>query len=317
MPGPTQKLDVSLIDASLAVRHHNPTTGLVGAWEYHPLCSIVSITGQIFEDFALLDTNTMQKRHRYPHTDMSRLIIKTEGNTQPILDVDLSDITNQAAWLPNLAGIEVAKADINLWIYNACGGAAGAAAATGPANSLERDALSANDSLFEKTGGLAVDNDIAFAGYAVNDAVVLTFDKNNRGLNVNQANLALDEDEVLNHVGATDSNYKMSDTFMSTVISEDGTEVKASAGNIYGWNIINPSTEVVYVKFYDSLLEPTTTSETPVLILMVPAEGSVFQEPNVRQQDFANGIWVSSNQVLADAGGSAPSVPTYVEARYK
>lgn len=114
--GPTQKLEVSFIDKSIAIRLLNPNTGIPGQWEYHPVCNLVSLTGQSYIDFGKLDTATMQRKHRYPHNNMTRIIIETNGTHQADIDFDVADVVNQPTWTADPVGIAKAKSDINLWI---------------------------------------------------------------------------------------------------------------------------------------------------------------------------------------------------------
>ena len=124
MAGPNQKIEVDFIDKSIALRMSNTVTGVTGNWEYHPVCNVVSITGQLFPNFANINPATNQRAHRYPHDDMARIIIEMNGVHQLDIDFDLNDVTNQAGWTVDAAGVEQAKADINAWIAQ-CGSGSG------------------------------------------------------------------------------------------------------------------------------------------------------------------------------------------------
>ena len=58
----------------------------------------------------------MQREHRYPHNNMTRVIIETNGTHQLDIDFDVADVTNQPGWTADAAGVAQAKSDINTWI---------------------------------------------------------------------------------------------------------------------------------------------------------------------------------------------------------
>lgn len=61
---------------------------------------------------------------------------------------------------------------------------------------------------------------------------------------------------------------------LSVGTSGDATNVKASAGQLYGWYISNTNAAPAYVKFYNSASAPTAGSGTPVLRIAVPGSSS-------------------------------------------
>lgn len=78
-------------------------------------------------------------------------------------------------------------------------------------------------------------------------------------------------------------------------------EVKASAGNLLGWNIINPNGTAIYVKFYDiEAADVVVATDAPKLTIMVPANGTVYIAPNAIQQEFETAISVRSCTGIAD-----------------
>ena len=89
--------------------------------------------------------------------------------------------------------------------------------------------------------------------------------------------------------------------------------------NIRGFNIINPNSSDVYVKFYDALAANVTVgTTTPILTLLVPANGSVF-EPFESQKVvafFNTAITLAAVTGLADSSTTAPSTAIHVSIQY-
>lgn len=119
----TQKLEVALIDKSIALTYIDANSGAKQT-EYHPVCRIVSITGNVQIGFGARDPQTNQQKNRYRFVDMLRVIVELDGQHQPDIDFDLNQVTNQAGWTLDEAGVNQAIADINAWAA-LCGGVAG------------------------------------------------------------------------------------------------------------------------------------------------------------------------------------------------
>lgn len=84
------------------------------------------------------------------------------------------------------------------------------------------------------------------------------------------------------------------------------------ANNLYAWNLINPNTSKVYVKFFDDPIGDTSGLAT--LILEVPASGSVvFQSPGIFQA-FATGLTIVCHSSVSGTG--APTSPIYASIGY-
>lgn len=104
-------------------------------------------------------------------------------------------------------------------------------------------------------------------------------------------------------------------TFRSLLVDTDEVEVKATAGNLYGWNIINRIASTIYVKFYNSS-SVTPASDVPILTLMVPASGSVFQEPNCIQINFSTALSVRAVTGITDTDTTDPGTLPIIELKY-
>lgn len=105
----------------------------------------------------------------------------------------------------------------------------------------------------------------------------------------------------------TASNTNAPDNVRITNLTNTAQAVKASAGNLYGWNIINPNATAVYVKFYNIAAASVTVGTSAVaLTLMIPAQGSVYLEPSCIQQYFSTAISVACTLNLADNDNTDP-----------
>lgn len=102
-----------------------------------------------------------------------------------------------------------------------------------------------------------------------------------------------------------------------TNLSNAAQGVKAAPGNILGWNIINPNASAVYVKFYDKAFTSVNpASDIPTLTLMVPSNGSVYQEANCVQQQHAAAISVRATTLLIDTDITAPATNLTINVKY-
>jgi hypothetical protein len=85
-----------------------------------------------------------------------------------------------------------------------------------------------------------------------------------------------------------------------------GTNVKGSAGQVYGWYICNNATAARFVKLYDKATAPTVGTDTPVMTLEIPASSAA----NVSFPfgiAFTNGIGIGATTGVADNNSGAPS----------
>lgn len=104
----------------------------------------------------------------------------------------------------------------------------------------------------------------------------------------------------------------------NTSLSNSPVAVKASSGSLWGWNLINSNNAVVYVKVYDETVVSTTVGTTaPVMVLMVPANGSVYMNPSESQLINVTAITIACVTGISDSSTSAPAAPIYIEMSYK
>jgi hypothetical protein len=105
--------------------------------------------------------------------------------------------------------------------------------------------------------------------------------------------------------------------YRNTALLASVQTIKATKGNIYGLNIINPNNSIVYVKFYD-ISTVTLGTTTPVETIAVPPLGVYNVEPidcvfSYFQTDSIKVVAVTG---LADSSITAPAVGVLFEAKY-
>lgn len=112
------------------------------------------------------------------------------------------------------------------------------------------------------------------------------------------------------------------DNYRNTALSSTDVQVQiASTGGVpvRGFNFINPNSTEVYVKFYDALATNVTVgTTTPVLTLMVPSNGSVFEayDRNKIVAFFSTAITIACVTGLADNDTTAPSTAIHASIQY-
>jgi hypothetical protein len=115
---------------------------------------------------------------------------------------------------------------------------------------------------------------------------------------------------TVTQVPAASGGLSMSST-LSSASSGTATNVKSSAGQVFGWVITNTSASPRYVKFYNSASTPTAGSGTPVLRIMVPGNTS---GAGVVAAEFTNGIAFSSGIGFTIVSGVADNDATNISA---
>jgi hypothetical protein len=100
-------------------------------------------------------------------------------------------------------------------------------------------------------------------------------------------------------------------------VNSTAVEVKASAGQLWGFNIINLDTVDIFVKFYNVAAGSVNpASDVPALVYQVPASGSIFQEPSCRIHAFATAIAVRAVTGSGDTNTTAPGSLPIVQLKY-
>lgn len=82
-------------------------------------------------------------------------------------------------------------------------------------------------------------------------------------------------DTVIAYIKATSDTSGTTSLFRSLTVDSAAQAIKASSGNLYGWNIINLHTAPIYVKIYNKAAASVNpASDTPVRTLLVAASGT-------------------------------------------
>jgi hypothetical protein len=109
--------------------------------------------------------------------------------------------------------------------------------------------------------------------------------------------------------------------YRATTVDDLDSPVKTTPGSLYSYNIINKHTADIFVKFYNkdaNAINPV--SDTPVLTLQVPANGSVVELrpyiPNYKILFFDTAISVRAVTGSSDTDNTAPSTLPIVELYY-
>lgn len=83
--------------------------------------------------------------------------------------------------------------------------------------------------------------------------------------------------------------------------------IKASAGDLWSWNINNLHSATIFVKIYNIAAGSVNpASDVPIKTLMVAANGAVYQEPNCVQ---TSGSTALSVRVVTDSGDTGTTAP--------
>lgn len=112
------------------------------------------------------------------------------------------------------------------------------------------------------------------------------------------------------------------DKYRNTALSSTDVQVQVSNASgiaVRGFNFINPNSTDVYVKFYDALAANVTVgTTTPILTLMVPSNGSIFEayDQNKTIAFFSTALTVACVTGLADNDTTAPSTAIHASIQY-
>jgi hypothetical protein len=138
--------------------------------------------------------------------------------------------------------------------------------------------------------------------------------KNASGSTVNLKTTTDGSDEVPHHI----MEYPAQSSFRNvSSVNSTAVAVKASAGELWGFNIINLHTADIFVKLYNVAAGSVNpASDVPVVTLQVPALGSVFCEPRCIVHDFATAIAVRAVTGSGDTNTTAPGTVPIVELKY-
>ena len=96
--------------------------------------------------------------------------------------------------------------------------------------------------------------------------------------------------------------------------------INAAPSDLYGWNIINPNSTAVYIKFYDTTGTVTIGTSTVRKTLLVPAMSTVVMGSSTArgqsQMVVNTGLKMAVTTEMADSGTTAPVTAVYAEIFY-
>lgn len=106
--------------------------------------------------------------------------------------------------------------------------------------------------------------------------------------------------------------------FRSLTVNSTAQAVKASTGNVYGWNINNEHVATIYVKIYNiAAASVNPASDVPVRTIKVPAGGVAGVENNgAIQNNCSTAISVRCVTGSADNDTTAPATLPIIEILY-
>lgn len=114
---------------------------------------------------------------------------------------------------------------------------------------------------------------------------------------------------------ATSSGYS---TFRNVSVSNSAIDVKGSAGNLFGWNLINPNGAEVFLKLYNATAANVTVgTTTPIETIRIPTNGSALQEINgIDQISFDTALSIAAVTEAGDTGTTAPTTAIIAHLKY-
>lgn len=103
-------------------------------------------------------------------------------------------------------------------------------------------------------------------------------------------------------------------TIKSTLIASgtNATSVKGSAGQLYKIEITNNSTNIGYLKIYNTASAPTAGSGTPVIRIMCPVSGGAFSSFSDVGVAFSSGIGFTFTGGIADADTTSVAASAFI-----
>jgi hypothetical protein len=159
-------------------------------------------------------------------------------------------------------------------------------------------AIQVDDAAFTPASGR-----VAMVGFTADEGSTDAVDEGDGGA----ARMTLDRKVIVTPYPHTAGGL---DTFKSLDLDETEEQVKATAGQLYGWWIFNAATSIRYVKFYnDTAANVTVGTTTPLFTLPIPAAASGGVAANALGSHgitFSAAITVAATTGLADNDTGAP-----------
>lgn len=117
---------------------------------------------------------------------------------------------------------------------------------------------------------------------------------------------------LLGQVSLSPQTANGTSIFRSIDLDESEEEVKGSAGNIYGWYMMNKNAATLFLKFYnDTAANVTVGTTTPVITIPVPT-GSAANVAFPNGISFSTAITVAVTTGVADNDTGAPAANDFI-----
>lgn len=108
-------------------------------------------------------------------------------------------------------------------------------------------------------------------------------------------------------LSASASGVGSSDFHLISAATTNATNIKTSAGNVYGWSIYNAAATARYVKLFNKATTPTPGTDTPYRTIGIPALSAVdFSTPV--GIIFSTGIGFATTTGITDSDATAVSL---------
>lgn len=145
---------------------------------------------------------------------------------------------------------------------------------------------------------------VSIAGFQADETSTDSVDEGDAGA----ARMTLDRKQIVTTHPHTAGGLSI---FKSLDIDETEEEVKATAGQVYGWSITNFATAVRHIKFYNATAANTTVgTTTPVMTISVPGNATDDTQSVMNfggmGVEFTTAISVAATTGLADNDTGAP-----------
>ena len=144
---------------------------------------------------------------------------------------------------------------------------------------------------------------VMMAGFEADETATDSVDEGDAGA----ARMTLDRKQIVNPQPHTTGGLSI---FRSLDIDETEEEVKATAGQVYGWVTTNFATTTRHVKFYNATTANVTVgTTTPVITISIPGnatDDTMAVSNHTMGIEFATAITVAATTGLADNDTGAP-----------
>jgi hypothetical protein len=109
---------------------------------------------------------------------------------------------------------------------------------------------------------------------------------------------------LVRHAAATTSSGLLYAKVLAAATT-NATSVKASAGALYGWHLVNNATSTRYVRIFNKASAPTVGTDSPVFVLPLPASGGAVLTPGLLNLPLTTGFAYAITGAAADLDTTA------------